>query len=100
MEKLVGQHGLAQGNQDLIVDGNGTGTKAGAGHTPAGTIGEMADLRWTGTLKLRGTDATRKERKEVHVQVTVTASKGNPFVRFLIVLLFVERLTFARLLRL
>ena len=100
MEKLVGQHGLAQGNQDLIVDGNGTGTSAGAGPTPAGTIGEMADLRWTGTLKWQGTDTTRNERKEVHAQVTVTASKGNPYGRFPIVLLFIERLTFARPLRL
>ena len=90
MEKLVGQHGLAQGNQDLIVDG--TGTNAGAGPTSAGTIGEMADLRWTGTLKWQGTDITRNEKKEVHAQVTLTASKGNPCVRSPIVLLFIEGL--------
>lgn len=90
MEKLVGQHGLAQGNQGLIVSGNSTGTNAGADPTPAGTIGdEMADLRWTGTLKWQGTYITRNE-KEVHAQVTVTASKGNPCVRFPIVLLFIE----------
>jgi hypothetical protein len=97
MEKLVGQHGLAQGNQGLIVSGNSTGTNAGADPTPAGTIGdEREDPRWTGTLKWRRTD----ERKEVHAQVTVTASKGNPYARSPIVLLFTERLTFARLLRL
>ena len=85
MKKLVEQ-GLAQGNQGLIVGGNGGGTNAGAG-PPAGPI---ADLRWTGMLKWQGTDTTRNERKEVHAQVTVTASKGNPYARFSIVLLSIK----------
>jgi hypothetical protein len=85
MKKLVEQ-GLAQGNQGLIVGGNGGGTNAGAG-PPAGPI---ADLRWTGILKWQGTDTTRNERKEVHAQVTVTASKGNPYARFPMVLLLTE----------
>ena len=89
MKKLVEQHSLAQGNQGHIVGGNGAGTNAGAGPTTAGGVDER-DLRWTGMLKWQGTDTTRNERKEVHAQVTATVTKGNPCVRFPMVLLSVE----------
>jgi len=89
MKKLVEQHGFAQGNQGLTVGGNGAGTNAGAGPTTAGGIDER-DLRWTGVLKWQGTDTTRNEKKEVHAQVTATVTKGNPCVRFPMVLLSIE----------
>lgn len=77
MKKLVEQHRLSQGNQGLTAGGAGAGTNAGP--TTAGGIGERMNLQWTGILKWQGTDTMRNERKEVHAQVTATASKGNPY---------------------
>jgi len=90
MQKMVEQHRLAQGNQGLTAGGAGAGTNAGTGPTTAGGIGERMNLQWTGILKWQGTDTTRNERKEVHAQVTATASKGNPCARFPMVLLSIE----------
>jgi hypothetical protein len=67
----VEQHGLAQGNQRFIEDGNGSGTDAGVDLRTGGP-------QWSGTVAWRGMDTTRNERTEVRTQVTATASKGDP----------------------
>ena len=71
MKQFIEQRGVAQGNQGLIVGGDGSGTNAGG----------IGSQQWSGVLTWQGTDTTRNERKEVHAQVTATtsnASKSDP----------------------
>ena len=76
---VAAQRGVVQGNQGLIIGGDGSGTNAGG-------VGERMNHQWSGTLTWQGTDTTRNERKEVHALVTATAtntSKGDPCAFFM-----------------
>ena len=71
MKQFNEQRGVAQGNQGLVIGGDGSGTNAGG----------IGGQQWSGTLTWQGTDTTRNERKEVHAQVTAitsNASKSDP----------------------
>lgn len=71
MKQFAEQRGPTQGNQGLIIGGNGSATNAG-------DVAERMGKQWSGTLTWQGTDTARNERKEVRAQVTATATKGDP----------------------
>jgi hypothetical protein len=88
MRQFAEQRVPAQGNQGLVIGGNGPGTNAGSGPSIAGGV----NRQWSGTLTWQGTDTTRNERKEVRTQVTAIATKGDPCALFPTEFLFIEDL--------